>query len=1646
MPTWEELDAAWNSRPQGGIPRKPLNETAKRRQRLLEESYLVSALESNLSVGPLDILPAPLKKGIEEALPFTKDMRIPLSPEALYRTAQRGKGVSHEEISRRERTLKDELEQKMGAEDSSTPERLITGLAGGMAGGVDPTYVIAPGKNAVTRTLAQGAINAGMDAYNQGTEIERKVRDEYDPQRTLIAGGGGALLQGGQEAVHAIARGAQSPSLKGASGIGGKFGQVTSTLRTPEHNKAVGGVPNSYHVRGQAIDIARKRGVTHKQIEAAYRRAGYNIVESLDEGDHSHFAFSFVKGQKTPEVGPENLGQSRTLQDELPHPDEMARVNNALTPPDFEAKGPGQNAPDMMSPDELAHYVRTGRPPDATASRGAPVLSEDAIRAYWGDEADGLLAQARRNAGGVFQTGRRVFKLWEDPNTTSAPMLERYPEMPFEPEFKQTEVPHDDVIKPAFDPSALDRVPNPLKGIISDAEWDDMPLTERAKYLGEHDNTPRPRADQTPRDTPPGGPKPPPRPGEDPGDYAGKGPKGGDDKPGKLEIYPSEANEYTSRDAVPSTYYDIQFDTPYGKVSADLYVTNGRGEIDIQGFQHPNLPEGARKKYSTVNKLGPKVVRALARELIDRIPELKSFGGFRTSGAREKAGVSRSIDGPRDITISTDNIRNIDRNTPPAAPPAPGEKGFPRPGEPGNRGGPKGGDDTPDEAYLRKAADIEGQKAILDQFIEEFANTGRFPLDTKAINATLTDLKKFGKEAAKRGDTESVKNVSEIIGGLETVKSHLEVMNAPRPEPKAEPTPEPTKAKPEKPAKGTKKQAKEAEKLIKGVRWETETGGDGKGPPEPPHGGDDGDGEDGDGFSKYVKSINTERLDLNQEARAILEEVLSEHGFDHVTFEEMKADAEYLLSSKSIDEILTTSPTLAEAIPHQIAVRTILRDSIMKEIEINQQIRDPARFLSTNPKSREELIALQNLQRVRTAAAADAANQVAGHAGRLLSSFRINIGNDPSRAIQEMLKLNPGRMDPESYAEAFLRMIGNEEGRVKLAKSSLDPLFEDIVGQIRYAMMLSGTGTHVKNTVETFKVLAQSIAENTIGAGLGAFRSGSDRIHPYEPAARLYGLWRAMLNMDTYTNAKDSFIEGTPVNKVSKVEGGEMLLPFPLNLPQRMLSGADSLWRGFIESSDIHGMSVRKALAEGHEGKALWDRAGEIADEAFDRAAQFLKAQKDYSKKLITKKEFDKARNELGEYADIISHSEHHAEVIQMLSEPSAPTRAIERLKTRKADMNMGERMLRIGATMLFPFARVSDRLIFSAVRRSPLAFLDNETVKAFKKGGAEMDEALGRILLGTSILSYYAVQAWNGTRTGDGPADPKKRGALEATGWMPNAKYNPETGTYEDATAFSTQGVPAGEMATLVEKKKAGELDDESYLAEAFGLLKHFLGSYIKNTYMEGGVAATSGLKEGPMADTDWANFVGGMGASFVPAALRQYNAATDPVKRDTTGDRSFGDRVYGRIISGTPLAKSELPVDYDVYGQPVTKDADLATVLTGVGKERQRVSDPTMQEIERLENTQKETLVTPPAKVIRGDRKLNAEEFQQYQKMSGTLFIDTMKDTMMTYDWMDSTDEEKKKTVKATLKAAREDARDFLFPKEEDDWEAQYKEWSGQ
>jgi hypothetical protein len=69
------------------------------------------------------------------------------------------------------------------------------------------------------------------------------------------------------------------------SGLPGE--QITSTRRSAARNRAVGGVPNSYHLTGQARDSVPPPGMSMGEYYRRLKAANPNM-QVINEGDHVH--------------------------------------------------------------------------------------------------------------------------------------------------------------------------------------------------------------------------------------------------------------------------------------------------------------------------------------------------------------------------------------------------------------------------------------------------------------------------------------------------------------------------------------------------------------------------------------------------------------------------------------------------------------------------------------------------------------------------------------------------------------------------------------------------------------------------------------------------------------------------------------------------------------------------------------------------------------------------------------------------------------------------------------------------------------------------------------------------------------------------------------------------------------------------------------------------------------------------------------------------------------------------------------------------------------------------------------------------------------------------------------------------------------
>lgn len=69
---------------------------------------------------------------------------------------------------------------------------------------------------------------------------------------------------------------------------------VNSGYRSPALNKAVGGVANSQHMKGQAADITTGNAESNRKLFALIRDGGFDFDQLIDEADGTWIHVSYV--------------------------------------------------------------------------------------------------------------------------------------------------------------------------------------------------------------------------------------------------------------------------------------------------------------------------------------------------------------------------------------------------------------------------------------------------------------------------------------------------------------------------------------------------------------------------------------------------------------------------------------------------------------------------------------------------------------------------------------------------------------------------------------------------------------------------------------------------------------------------------------------------------------------------------------------------------------------------------------------------------------------------------------------------------------------------------------------------------------------------------------------------------------------------------------------------------------------------------------------------------------------------------------------------------------------------------------------------------------------------------------------------------
>lgn len=640
--------------------------------------------------------------------------------------------------------------------------------------------------------------------------------------------------------------------------------------------------------------------------------------------------------------------------------------------------------------------------------------------------------------------------------------------------------------------------------------------------------------------------------------------------------------------------------------------------------------------------------------------------------------------------------------------------------------------------------------------------------------------------------------------------------------------------------------------------------------------------------------------------------------------------------------------------------------------------------------------------------------------GRALNFMKIAIDHE-GPAMERILKTIDGaNLADRDVLYSLLRALDehqdNPQAKAKLIKDTFEPLPEDYFLSFSYSMMLYSLSTQsvnfVGNAGSSLLDAGTSLVSSLIG--LPKKLTKDDRLPVRAALLRNVAMLKALFDLQTWRDVGTSFMEGRPAHQVSKVEVGHNLFTekfgpagTAIDLPQKGLAAADSFWRSLLENAHLYEQAFMIAEKEGLKGSKFHDRVSEL---------------------------LQKTPEEISSLVD------SNVSTLQLVDDPSILTRQIERLKARPKNPHSAEGLayrafIRLPAQIIFPFSRVTDNIVRSGIRHTPmLGMFDRQNLADWKAGGARRDKAIARQIIGSVIISYLMHKADQDELSGEGPENYDRRRALESAGWQPNSiKIG---GTWYSLNGLDSIQPMAGVVAGLAADYKSGKIGKDDFVSGMVNVPIRAGVHLSNNTFTEQAGQFIKMLGTGPEADAARNSFVPNVVSRNIPAFVRQYAEDSDGYARDTTGTGSISDRIEGRVMASIPGLREDLPMKYDVYGRPIESNRPMF----GIAREKTPDTDPVIVEIERLTNVSgmKGALIDPidrgnlPEGPVREAGR--AEDVQALQKLSGEYLMEDLRKEMETEDWANSTDEERIKTIRKIKKTAREDARADLFPEDEE------------
>jgi len=538
---------------------------------------------------------------------------------------------------------------------------------------------------------------------------------------------------------------------------------------------------------------------------------------------------------------------------------------------------------------------------------------------------------------------------------------------------------------------------------------------------------------------------------------------------------------------------------------------------------------------------------------------------------------------------------------------------------------------------------------------------------------------------------------------------------------------------------------------------------------------------------------------------------------------------------------------------------------------------------------------------------------------------------------------------------------------------------------------LTGLSTHLKNVLGNSAELLLRVPEKAAAGAWDAFVGGitgkGRSVYAKEALAEFVGVWKSIKNAThgfwgMLVHPTKYLEEATKAGEVTFRRGaiggifGEIV-----RSPGRFLGGMDVFFKELNKGAEIYALAARKALKDGKRG------------------SEFIKA---------TQHLIENPTNQM----KVLARESAKARVFQ--KELGSISGKLDQIRTKHP-------LLRL----IVPFWKTPVNLLKRGIERTPIPALYKPMWSKLDKAGKM--ELLGRMSVGSALLTGATMYALEGGISSGGPQSNAKRNLMRLGGWQPySIKVGNTWVSYRGFEPMSSWFRTAGDVAEA-------RIPENEYIEWAGKFAGSYMSQFIENPFLMG-IKDMLNAFDSPdsFAPRLIANLAVG---STIPVIFQQWGTRVfDPTVRKPIRKKGqkfpkdiFG-RVGGEFAARTPFLSKGVAPMRNIFGEPIVRESPVSqalgfTLATVKGSKLEK-------ELSRLAGLEKGLSIGKPSRNILG-HELDDEDYERLIIMTGSMFKESVRQYIHSPEYERDNDEFRIKVIKEIKTDINQTVRNQEFEK---------------